>query len=71
MAFEQRLASVLSGAALLSLLGATAFADEAAKLTELSPNGQDACFGRIYDANQPPQGASGAEGGPDLLLLRP
>ncbi|TPL97983.1 MULTISPECIES: hypothetical protein [unclassified Mesorhizobium] len=51
MAFEQRLASVLSGAALLSLLGATAFADEAAKLTELSPNGQDACFGRIYDAN--------------------
>ncbi|MBZ9962228.1 hypothetical protein [Mesorhizobium sp. BR1-1-2] len=50
MAFEQRLASILSGAALLTLLGATAFADEAAKLIELSPNGQDACFGRIYDA---------------------
>ncbi|MBZ9810022.1 MULTISPECIES: hypothetical protein [unclassified Mesorhizobium] len=50
MASRRRLACALSGAALLGLLGATAYAENAAKLTELSPNGADACFGRIYDA---------------------
>jgi hypothetical protein len=38
------------GTALLALLSCTAFADETPKLTELSPDGKDACFGRIYDA---------------------
>ena len=32
------------------LLAGTAGADDALKLTELSPNGADACFGRVYDA---------------------
>ena len=38
------------GAALLGLLTGTAVADDALKLRELSPNGADACFGRVYDA---------------------
>ncbi|MER9601844.1 hypothetical protein [Mesorhizobium sp. M0243] len=38
------------GAALLGLLAGPASADDALKLTELSPNGADACFGRVYDA---------------------
>ncbi|TIT37293.1 MAG: hypothetical protein E5W76_22615, partial [Mesorhizobium sp.] len=36
------------GAALF-VVGA-ALADDTPKLTELSPNGADACFGRVYDA---------------------
>ncbi|TGS57727.1 hypothetical protein EN826_032370, partial [Mesorhizobium sp. M1D.F.Ca.ET.183.01.1.1] len=28
----------------------SALAEDAPKLTELSPNGADACFGRVYDA---------------------
>ncbi|MGX5839601.1 hypothetical protein ACWGTI_02635 [Mesorhizobium sp. ArgA1] len=38
------------GIALLGLLAGTAVADDALKLAELSPNGADACFGRVYDA---------------------
>lgn len=38
------------GAVLLAALAGTAVADDTPKLTELSPNGADACFGRIYDA---------------------
>ncbi|WP_214472250.1 hypothetical protein [Mesorhizobium sp. dw_380] len=38
------------GVVLLGLLTGTAVADERPKLTELSPNGADACFGRVYDA---------------------
>ena len=38
------------GVALLGLLAGTAVADDALKLRELSPNGADACFGRVYDA---------------------
>ena len=38
------------GAALLAALAGTAFADERPRLTELSPDGKDACFGRVYDA---------------------
>ena len=38
------------GAVLLAALAGTAFADDTPKLTELSPNGADACFGRVYDA---------------------
>lgn len=38
------------GAALLGVLAGSALADDALKLTELSPNGADACFGRVYDA---------------------
>ncbi|TPN31742.1 hypothetical protein FKO01_15350 [Mesorhizobium sp. B2-3-3] len=38
------------GAALLGALSGPACADDALKLTELSPNGADACFGRVYDA---------------------
>lgn len=38
------------GAVLLAALVGTAFADDTPKLTELSPNGADACFGRVYDA---------------------
>lgn len=37
-------------AVLLSALAGTAFADERPGLTELSPQGADACFGRVYDA---------------------
>lgn len=37
-------------AVLLSALAGTAFADERPGLTELSPKGADACFGRVYDA---------------------
>ena len=36
--------------ALLAALAGSALADDALKLTELSPNGADACFGRVYDA---------------------
>jgi len=32
------------------VLAGAAFADDAPKLTELSPSGADACFGRVYDA---------------------
>lgn len=41
-----------AGAALgaVLLVAGTAFADDIAKLPELSPNGADACFGRVYDA---------------------
>jgi hypothetical protein len=38
------------GAALLGVLAGPALADDALKLSELSPNGADACFGRVYDA---------------------
>ena len=38
------------GVALLAALAGTAFADDARKLTDLSPDGKDACFGRVYDA---------------------
>jgi hypothetical protein len=38
------------GAVLLAALAGTAVADDTPKLTELSPNGADACFGRVYDA---------------------
>eukprot|EP01035_Chromulina_nebulosa_P052953 gene52953-72279_t len=38
------------GVALLGLLAGPAGADDALKLRELSPNGADACFGRVYDA---------------------
>jgi hypothetical protein len=38
------------GAVLFSALAGTALADERPGLTELSPNGADACFGRVYDA---------------------
>jgi hypothetical protein len=38
------------GVALLAGLVGTAFANETVKLAELSPNGADACFGRVYDA---------------------
>lgn len=38
------------GAALLGALAGSALADEALKLTEMSPDGKDACFGRVYDA---------------------
>ncbi|TGQ33222.1 MULTISPECIES: hypothetical protein [unclassified Mesorhizobium] len=38
------------GVALFAALAGTAFADDTPKLTELSPNGADACFGRVYEA---------------------
>ncbi|OBQ70167.1 hypothetical protein [Mesorhizobium erdmanii] len=38
------------GAVLLGGLAGSALADNALKLTELSPKGADACFGRVYDA---------------------
>lgn len=38
------------GAMLLGALAGPAVADDALKLPELSPNGADACFGRVYDA---------------------
>jgi hypothetical protein len=38
------------GAVLLSALAGAAFADDTPRLTELSPDGKDACFGRVYDA---------------------
>jgi len=38
------------GGALFGVLAGTALADERPGLTELSPNGADACFGRVYDA---------------------
>ncbi|TPJ17640.1 hypothetical protein FJW04_08785 [Mesorhizobium sp. B2-7-3] len=52
MAFREwkTFASAGFGAALLGGLVGSAFADNALKLTELSPNGADACFGRVYDA---------------------
>ncbi|MEO5756493.1 MAG: hypothetical protein ABIQ51_06520 [Mesorhizobium sp.] len=50
MAFRNGLAATGIAAVLLGLLGGTAIADDALKLTELSPNGADACFGRVYDA---------------------
>lgn len=38
------------GVVLLVLLAGAARAEDTARLTELSPNGADACFGRVYDA---------------------
>ncbi|RUV47139.1 hypothetical protein EOA88_39975, partial [Mesorhizobium sp. M5C.F.Ca.IN.020.14.1.1] len=38
------------GVALLAAVAGTAFAEDTPKLTELSPDGKDACFGRVYDA---------------------
>ncbi|MER9440693.1 hypothetical protein NKI79_04655 [Mesorhizobium sp. M0340] len=38
------------GVALLAAVAGAAFADDMLKLTELSPDGKDACFGRVYDA---------------------
>jgi hypothetical protein len=35
---------------LLAAFAGKALADDTPKLTELSPNGADACFGRVYDA---------------------
>ncbi|MEI9418746.1 hypothetical protein [Mesorhizobium sp. Cs1321R2N1] len=51
MAFREwkTLAGAGFGAALLGGLTGSAFAGDALKLTELSPNGADACFGRVYD----------------------
>ncbi len=43
-------ASAGFGAALLCTLAGPALGDDALKLTELSPNGADVCFGRVYDA---------------------
>ncbi|MDX8450398.1 hypothetical protein [Mesorhizobium captivum] len=42
----------VAGAALGAafFISGTALADDAPKLSELSPNGADACFGRVYDA---------------------
>ncbi|MDW6022262.1 hypothetical protein SAZ10_10915 [Mesorhizobium sp. BAC0120] len=37
-------------AAMLAFAGATFAQDDLARLTELSPDGGDACFGRVYDA---------------------
>ncbi|MER9233237.1 hypothetical protein NKI56_14235 [Mesorhizobium sp. M0622] len=37
------------GVALLAAVAGTAFADDTLRLTELSPDGKDACFGRVYD----------------------
>src|SRR5258707_8795636 len=37
-------------AALLAAVIGTALADDTPKLTDLSPDGADACFGRVYDA---------------------
>ncbi|RWC88799.1 MAG: hypothetical protein EOS72_15920 [Mesorhizobium sp.] len=52
MAFREwkTFASAGLGAILLSGLVGSAFAEDALKLTELSPSGSDACFGRVYDA---------------------
>ncbi|RWO31119.1 MAG: hypothetical protein EOS10_15490 [Mesorhizobium sp.] len=36
--------------ALLAAVASTALADDTPELTEISPDGKDACFGRIYDA---------------------
>ena len=46
---SRTMAGSLLGAALAVIAGA-ARADDALSLKELSPNGADACFGRIYDA---------------------
>src|SRR4051794_11636426 len=43
-------AGIVFGLMLLGLPMGQAQADEVPKLTELSPNGTDACFGRVYDA---------------------
>ncbi|MER9727322.1 hypothetical protein [Mesorhizobium sp. M0217] len=43
-------ASAGFGAVLLGALAGSAAADDVLKLPELSPNGADACFGRVYDA---------------------
>ncbi|MEP6567054.1 MAG: hypothetical protein ABJB10_18125 [Mesorhizobium sp.] len=52
MAFREwkMIAAAGFGAVLLSTLAGTALADERPGLPELSPNGVDACFGRVYDA---------------------
>ncbi|MBZ9708297.1 hypothetical protein LB543_16350 [Mesorhizobium sp. ESP7-2] len=52
MAFREwkTLASAGFGVALFGGVVGSAFADDALKLTELSPKGADACFGRVYDA---------------------
>lgn len=47
---SKTLAGAGLGATLLATLAGTAFAEDALKLTELSPDGKDACFGRVYDA---------------------
>ncbi|TIL78600.1 MAG: hypothetical protein E5Y76_08355, partial [Mesorhizobium sp.] len=36
--------------ALLAAVAGTALADDMPELAELSPDGKDGCFGRIYDA---------------------
>jgi len=46
---RRTIAGAVLGAALAAFAGA-ARADDALSLKELSPNGADACFGRIYDA---------------------
>ncbi|MES0091598.1 hypothetical protein [Mesorhizobium sp. M0030] len=43
-------ASAGFGCVLLGALASSALAGDALKLPELSPNGADACFGRVYDA---------------------
>ncbi|MDX8498916.1 hypothetical protein RFM99_10820 [Mesorhizobium sp. VK4C] len=45
---SRTVAGAALGAALF--ISGTALADNAPKLSELSPNGADACFGRVYDA---------------------
>jgi hypothetical protein len=45
-----KLSAWMLGVALICWAPGTAFADDAPKLTELSPKGADACFGRVYDA---------------------
>ncbi|UVK40894.1 hypothetical protein LHFGNBLO_002427 [Mesorhizobium sp. AR10] len=44
------LKTMVGAVALLASLAGTAFAGDTPKLTELSPDGKDACFGRVYDA---------------------
>ncbi|OBQ92327.1 hypothetical protein [Mesorhizobium sp. AA23] len=45
---SRMVAGAVLGAALF--IAGAALADDAPKLTELSPNGADVCFGRVYDA---------------------